>query len=85
MLLTRDTDELRFANDSSLNLINCRVEIDGGFGAALPELPAHGRGALGAAQFDEAMPRDEFFTRSHRSTTMTCMDEAHAKVLIALK
>lgn len=73
VLLMRDSNELRFTNDGDAALYDCTVTIDGGFSATLRELPAKDRKFLMRAQFSPDMPRDEFYSRSLRSTQMTCL------------
>lgn len=73
VLMMRDSNELRFTNDGEQALYDCTVTIDGGFSAILRELPAKDRKFLMRAQFAEAMPRDEFYSRTLRSVEMTCL------------
>jgi hypothetical protein len=85
VLLLRDTSELRFTNDSDINLHNCGVVLEGDIYAPLAELPAHGRGAIAREAFGRGdVPRDEFYRRS-RQVVMNCLDDSNAAVKIRLK
>lgn len=74
VLLIRDSNELRFTNDSDTDLFDCTVTIDGGFSAVLRELKSKDRKFLVRAQFSAQMPRDEFYSRTLRSVAMDCFD-----------
>lgn len=84
VLVIRDTDEIRFTNDSAIALHNCSVDIDGDFSAMLNELPARGRATLPRHDFSGTLPRDEFYRRS-RTMAMRCYNDANALVPITLK
>lgn len=83
ILVIRDLDELRFTNDSVIDLHNCPVQIDG-FSANVAELAAGARATLSRGAFDRALPRDEFYRRARR-VTMHCYDDSNALVQVRVK
>lgn len=76
VLVIREHDRLQFANDSDIDLHNCAVNL-GGARTILHELPSRGRAELAHTVFAVAMSRAEFLTRSARSITMECYNDAN--------
>lgn len=76
VLVMRDLNAIRFANDSDLDFFDCRVTISGGLEATLDQLKAKGRGYIDRDKFGEGMPRDEFYKRQLQGIAMVCHDDS---------
>lgn len=84
VMVIRDLDELRFTNDSDIDLHRCRIAIDGAFSADLKGLPARGRGSIPRSAFAVDLPRDEFYRRA-RTMAIACFDDNDVRVVVELK
>jgi hypothetical protein len=87
-----DLDEIRFTNDSRIDLADCRIQIQApGFNLGrVGSLPVSGRATLSRATVAPGMPRDEFYARLSRAYPeqfeMGCRDaETGAFVEVAFR
>lgn len=85
VLVTRDSNELRFTNDGPDDLKDCDVTIEGNYGAVLPALPVREQKFLVRAQFKPEVPPGEFYQRALRSTRVECHDANGKPQQIKLK